>query len=61
MSPAWVYYNGAKAGLTRFEVRNLPIGLVLDQIACWQISACGAKERRRLSGDLFEQMSQIRR
>lgn len=61
MSPAWVYYDGAKAGLTRFEVRNLPVGLVLDQIACWQIAECGAKEHRRLSGDLFEQMSQIRR
>lgn len=61
MSPAWVYYDGAKAGLTRFEVRNLPVGLVLDQIACWQIAECGARERRRLHGDLFEQMSQIRR
>ena len=61
MSPAWVYYNGAKAGLTRFEVDHLPMGKVFDQIACWQISACGAKERKRFTGDLFEQMSRLRR
>ena len=51
MSSAWLYFNGAKAGLTRFEVENLPIGRVLDQIACWQIAECGAKEAR--GGDLF--------
>ena len=37
------------------------MGLVFDQIACWQIAECDARERRRLHGDLFEQMSQIRR
>ena len=61
MSPAWVYYNGAKAGLTRFEVRNLPIGRVFDQIACWQIAECGAKEKRRSSGSLMEQMNRLKR
>lgn len=59
MSSAWLYFNGAKAGLTRFEVENLPIGRVLDQIACWQIAECGAKEAR--SGDLFEQMRRLKR
>lgn len=59
MSSAWLYFNGAKAGLTRFEVENLPIGRVLDQIACWQIAECGAKEAR--GGDLFEQMRRMRR
>lgn len=59
MSPAWVYYNGAKAGLTRFEVRNLPMGRVFDQIACWQIAECGAKEKN--GGDLFAQMSRLKR
>lgn len=52
-----MYYNGAKAGLTRFEVDNLPIGLVFDQIACWQIAVCGARERKRAKGSLFDQMT----
>lgn len=60
MSSAWLYYDGAQAGLTRFEVRNLPIGRVFDQIACWQIAECGAKELRRASGSLFEQMSRFK-
>lgn len=59
MSTAWLYFNGAKAGLTRFEVENLPIGRVLDQIACWQIAECGAKEAG--GGDLFEQMRRLKR
>lgn len=59
MSSAWLYYNGAKAGLARFDVRNLPIGQVLDQIACWQIAECGAKERS--SGDIFAQMTRYKR
>lgn len=59
MSSAWLYFNGAKAGLTRFEVENLPIGRVLDQIACWQIAECGAKEAG--DGDLFEQMRRLKR
>lgn len=54
MSSAWLYYNGAKAGLTRFEVLNLPIGQVFDQIACWQIAECGAKQADNRS--LFDQM-----
>ncbi len=54
MSSAWLYYNGAKAGLTRFEVENLPIGQVFDQIACWQIAECGAKQADNRS--LFDQM-----
>ena len=45
--------------MTRFEVENLPIGRVLDQIACWQIAECGAKEAR--SVDLFEQMRRLKR
>ena len=59
VSTAWLYFNGAKAGLTRFEVENLPIGRVLDQIACWQIAECGAKEAG--GGDLFEQMRRLKR
>jgi hypothetical protein len=39
-------------------VNHLPIGRVLDQIACYQIAECGAKEAKaaRFGGDLFEQM-----
>lgn len=59
MSSAWLYYNGAKAGLTHFEVRNLPIGRVLDQIACWQITECGAKDATKT--DLFAQMRTLKR
>lgn len=61
MSPAWLYYNGSKAGLTRFEIDNLPMGRVFDQIACWQIAECGAKERHRPTGSLMEQMTDIER
>lgn len=56
MSPAWLYYNGAKAGLSRFEVDHFPAGSVFDQIACWQIAECGAKEKKRISGSLAAQM-----
>ncbi len=49
---------GHLAGLTRLEVSYLPIGIVLDQIACYQIMH-GAKERKVLKGDLFEQMQQL--
>ena len=52
----WLYYLGNRAGLTRFEVRHFPLGTVFDQIACWQISACGAKEKAEASGTLMEQM-----
>ena len=58
---AWLYYNGARAGLTRFEVENLPIGRVFDQIACWQIAECGAVERHRARGSLMEQMNRLGR
>ena len=58
MSSAWLYYSGAMAGLSWSEVHNLPIGAVLDQIACYQI-AHGAKEKRILKGSLFEQMNQL--
>ena len=54
-------YNGARAGLTRFEVENLPIGRVFDQIACWQIAECGAVERHRARGSLMEQMNRLGR
>lgn len=50
---------GNLAGLTRNEVANLPMGAVFDQIACYQIMH-GAKERKRPTGSLFEQMSQLR-
>jgi len=48
---------GHLAGLTRDEVSHLPMGDVLDQIACHQIFH-GAKERKA-KGDLFEQMQQL--
>lgn len=59
MSTAWLYYNGAKAGLTRFEVENLPMGRVFDQIACWQIAECGAKEKFVSNDSLFDQMKRV--
>lgn len=49
---------GHLAGLTRNEVSHLPYGEVMDQIACYQIMH-GAKERKVLKGDIFEQMSQL--
>lgn len=58
-SPAWLYFMGNLAGMTRNEVSHLPIGAVLDQIACYQIMH-GAKQKRRLTGSLFEQMQQLR-
>lgn len=64
MSSAWLYYYGAKAGLTRVEVRMLPLGEVFDQIAVYQIAECGAKEKRRstrMSGSLYQQMGQLGR
>lgn len=61
MSRAWLYYNGARAGLTRSQVEYLPMGRVFDQIACWQIAECGAKEKLRRGGSLFEQMSRYGR
>lgn len=33
------------------------MGRVFDQIACWQIAECGAKEKVRRGGSLFDQMS----
>ena len=58
MSSSWLYYNGIRAGLTRFEVRNLPIGAVFDQISCWQIAECGATEKVKPQGSLMQQMKQ---
>ena len=55
MSWAWLYYNGSRAGLTRTEVETLPLGQVCDQIACWMISACGAKQKTAKGGTLFDQ------
>lgn len=55
MSWAWLYYNGARAGLTRTEVEVLPLGRVCDQIACFRIACCGAKEARKKGGTLFDQ------
>lgn len=52
----WI--SGAQAGLTRFEVDHLPLGLVFDQIACYQIARCGAKERTAARGSLMSQMTQ---
>lgn len=56
-----MYYQGARAGLTRWEVSNLPLGRVLDQIACYQIAECGMKEKKQkqTGGSLFEQMSRL--
>lgn len=39
-------------------MEHLPLGRVLDQIACWQIAECGAQERHRAAGSLGEQMRQ---
>lgn len=61
MSTAWLYLNGSSAGLTRFEVENLPIGMVFDQIACWLIRDRGAKEKKRAYGSLIEQMERLGR
>lgn len=57
MSPAWLYYSGARAGLSRFEVDHLPLGRVFDQIACYQIAQCGAEERTAARGSLMSQMA----
>lgn len=45
--------------MTDMEARILPIGEVLDRIAVWQIVCCGAKEVRRPTGSLAEQMAAI--
>lgn len=34
------------------------MGLVFDQIACYQIAKCGAEERTAARGSLMSQMSQ---
>jgi len=39
-------------------VDHLPLGLVFDQIACYQIARCGAKERTAARGSLMSQMTQ---
>lgn len=57
MSPAWLYYSGARAGLSRFEVDHLPLGRVFDQIACYKIDRCGAEEKRAAAGSLMAQMT----
>lgn len=54
---AWLYYSGAQAGLTRFEVDHLPMGLVFDQIACWQLAMGIAEEKDVPQGSLAEQMA----
>ena len=36
---------------------HLPIGRVFDQIACYQIARCGAKERTAARGSLMSQMA----
>jgi len=37
---------------------NLPVGQVLDQIACWQIAECGEKEKKKKpAGSLMQQMA----
>lgn len=55
---AWIFYMGHLAGLSRLEVSYLPIGEVMDQIACYQIFH-GAKEKKRYKGDLFDQMQHL--
>lgn len=52
-SPAWLYYTGSRAGLTRSEVAHCPLGQVLDQIAVWQISELGAKQKS-VAADVFD-------
>lgn len=47
--------------MSRFDITNLPIGQVFDQIACWQIAECGAREKRRPKGSLMEQMKRVGR
>lgn len=54
MIPAWVYFHAARAGLTRSEAAYLPIGRVLDQIACWMIEERGVKQRMTESADIFD-------
>lgn len=58
---AWMYYIGMQAGLTFQEIQSLPMGAVNDLIACYQISHCGAKEKKPSTGSLFEQMKRVRR
>lgn len=63
MPLAWLSYNGTRAGLTYWETRHLPVGQVLDQIACWQIAnglaeeAAGREEkknqRQKTASELF--------
>ena len=36
---------------------HLPIGLVLDQIACYRIAQCGEEEKKAAAGSLMEQMA----
>lgn len=40
-------------------MEHLPLGRVLDQIACWQISECGVQERRTVKGSLMAQMDRF--
>lgn len=55
MSPAWLYFNGIRAGLTRAEIEHLPLGAMLDHIAVYQISDCGARARTpAVSADVFD-------
>lgn len=35
------------------------MGRVFDQIACWQIAECGAKEKFVSNDSLFDQMSKL--
>lgn len=55
MSSAWVYLHGARAGLTRRETENLPIGAVYDQVAAWLIEERGYRAiTRSKSRDVFD-------
>lgn len=42
--------------MTRREIEDLPLGTVFDQIACFQIAECGAREKKVNGGSLMEQM-----
>ena len=54
-----VYWaGGAALTLLTGGLLLLPLGLVFDQIACYQIARCGAKERTAARGSLMSQMTQ---
>lgn len=53
MSLAWAFFHAARAGLTRREAANLPIGKVYDQIAAWLIEERGLKQKHTAK-DVFD-------